>query len=98
MSNNQPEKVTATEMIKYIDRNVNDLMVEERKEILGMIMSSSIESNKIQTKGDGTQIKYRDIPPNVITSIYHFIKNKLAAKMAALEYFPDCTDAVGKKS
>jgi hypothetical protein len=85
-------KISITDMIKYIERNVNELSISEKQDILHIIMNSSIENRKVQTKGDGTQIKFKDIPKYTIVSIYHYIKDKLAIKLAALEYFPDTAD------
>ena len=47
---------------------------------------------KIQTKGDGTQIKIRDIPRSTIYMIYSYIQTKLNSKLTALQNFPDVDD------
>jgi hypothetical protein len=86
------EKITIPIMIKYIKQHVGDLLVSERQDILQMIVNSSIEDNKIQTKGDGTQVRFADIPKPIIGMVYSYIQNKLTTKLNALQYFPDRDD------
>lgn len=76
-------------IIIFIKKHINELSINERKDILQMIVNSPIEDNKIQTKGNGTQIKFCDIPKNTIMSIYGYIQNKLSNKLNELQYFPD---------
>ena len=75
--------------ISYIKQYINDLSLSDKKDVLQLIMNSNIEDNKIQTKGDGTQIKFKDIPVNIIISIYNYMHNKINTKLNELEYFPD---------
>jgi len=79
-------------MAKYIKHYVGDLSQAERHDILQMIVNSSIDDSKIQTKGDGTQIRIADIPKSTINMIYNYIQTKLTTKLNALQYFPDKDD------
>jgi hypothetical protein len=63
--------------ILYINDNINELKIDFRREILQMIIYSSIEDEKIVEKGSGTQLKFADIEYNLLVSIYNFIYNKL---------------------
>lgn len=83
------DKISITDIVKYIKFNVDYLSMNERQDILQMIINSSIEDSKIQTKGNGTQIKFRDIPQSVLSMIYSYIQTKLTSKMDELQYFPD---------
>ena len=77
-----------TDLIKYINENVDKLLINERKEIL-QILYNSIGDNKISTKGNGSQIKYRDIPQHTIMSIYTFTQNKLNTKVDEMQEISD---------
>jgi hypothetical protein len=79
-------------IVKYIKHNVGDLSVTERQDILQMIVNSSIDDSKIQTKGNGTQIKIRDIPRPTVYMIHNYIQTKLLNKINALQFFPDKDD------
>lgn len=89
--NYQPNetKTSLEEMKKYISKHVTDLNISERKDILQMIINSSIDQQHIQEKGDGTQIEYVHISKNTLIAIYNFIQNKISNKMEALKNFPD---------
>jgi hypothetical protein len=67
------------ENIKYINENIVKLLLAERKEVL-QILYNSIGDSKISTKGNGSQIKYKDIPNHTLLSIYSYIQNKLNIK------------------
>lgn len=62
--------------VLYICDNINELKINNRKEILQMIMYSSIDLEKIIEKGNGTQIKLVDINDNLLRNIYNYIYNK----------------------
>lgn len=83
------EKVKLETMVKYIDRHSVDMTHSEKQDILQMIINARIDDKKIQTKGNGTLIKYSDIPLATINNIYNYIKSKLENKINALQYFPD---------
>lgn len=83
------EKVTWQAMIKYIKYYINDLSLNERQDILQMLVNASIDDSKLQNKGGGTQIKIRDIPRPTIVMVYNYITHKLSAKLTALQHFPD---------
>jgi uncharacterized protein with WD repeat len=79
-------------MITYIKHKVGDLNVNERKDILQMLINAGIEDNKIQSKGRGTQIKFMDIPTDMIVSIYNFIQVKINEKIENLKNFTEEND------
>ena len=83
------EPVDIIDMIMLIKQRVSDLSDTERKEIYQIIYSSSIESDKIQEKGSGIQIKFKDIPRSAISDVYYYITRKLAERMQQLE---NCTE------
>ncbi len=62
--------------ILYICDNINELKLNNRREILQMIMYANIDSDKIIEKGNGTQIKFADISDILLKNIYNYINNK----------------------
>lgn len=62
--------------ILYICDNINELKLNNRREILQMIMYANIDSDKIIEKGNGTQIKFADISDILLKNIYNYIHNK----------------------
>ncbi len=70
-------KVKLNQYILYISDNVNELKLNYRKDVLQMIIGSEIDDDKIVEKGNGTQIKFSDMSPELLQSIYNFIYNKL---------------------
>ena len=77
-------KQDSKEIIKYIKHNIKDMDMDEKHGILQILMNSSIDDSKLQTKGDGTQIKFCDIPDSVLTIVYNYIKNKIDIKKKEL--------------
>ncbi len=73
------------DMIIYIKQKTPDTALADRKEVLRIIMKSGIDDYKIQSKGNGTQIKFKDLPNNTIIQVYNFIKMKILDKMQKLE-------------
>jgi hypothetical protein len=73
------------DMIIYIKQKTPDIALADRKEVLRIIMKSGIDDHKIQSKGNGTQIKFKDLPNNTIIQVYNFIKMKILDKMQKLE-------------
>lgn len=82
-------------MITYIKQKVGDLNVNERKDILQMLINSGIEDSRIHSKGRGTQIKFMDIPTDMIVSIYNFIQVKINEKMENLKNFTEENEEPG---
>ncbi len=72
------------DMIMYIKQTVADVSLQHRKEILKIIQSSGINDEKIQTKGGGTQVKFRDLPAATIVTIAKFLKERITTKMDKL--------------
>lgn len=77
----------AIDMIMYIKQSISDLSHEELKNILQIIINSGIDDHKIQEKGNGTQIKYKDIPKETIIAIHQYIKTKIDDKIQKLKNF-----------
>jgi hypothetical protein len=84
-----PNQISKSCMITYIKHHVGDLSIEERRGIIQMLVNSSIPTRKIQTKGNGTQIKFRDIPETVVSMIYNYIDTRVSNKKDELRHFPD---------
>lgn len=82
------KKLSLDNMIKYIKQYISDLNIEERQDILQIITNSGIDDKYIQTKGKGTQIRFINIPPEVIKNIYEYIYIHLDMKEQELQYFP----------
>lgn len=78
-------KQEIVDMIIYIKQKTPDISLVDRKEVLRIIMKSGIDDHKIQSKGNGTQIKFKDLPNNTIIQVYNFIKMKILDKMQKLE-------------
>lgn len=78
---------TVEDKIKYIKQYVDDLSKMERQDILQNIINAGVPDSKIITKGDGTQIRFNDIPESVLSMIYVFIQTKIASKLNELEQF-----------
>lgn len=70
--------------IEYIKQKTPDISLKDRQEILKMIIDSGVNDEVIQSKGNGTQIKFKDIPVEIIDKIYMFIQNKNNDKLHKL--------------
>lgn len=79
---------TRKQQKEYINANVCDLSDDERLVILQMLMNS-IPNNKIHTKGSGTQIKFSNIPNDILVLIYNYIKEKIDSRKDELNSFPE---------
>lgn len=86
---NPTSNVDVISMIMYIKQRVNDLTDNERKEIYQIIGSSDIDDSKVQEKGDGILIKFKDIPQSVIKSMYVYMVKKISEKQEQLN---NCTE------
>ena len=82
------DDLTIHEKVSFIQNIVESLSIDERKEILQMIINSSIDDKKIQTKGNGTQIPFKYISESVIDNIYMYINQRLSIKKKQLNTFP----------
>ena len=76
------------QMIKYIVRNVNELQIKEREEVLQMIYNA-VPDSKIQTKGDGTEIKVMDIPHSTLLMTHNYIQTKISCKLLELSQYTE---------
>jgi len=73
--------------ILFINKNISELSNADYIGILQILLNSTIDEKKIQEKGGGTQIKYKDIPPEIINNIYDFVNYRLKDKMSRLATF-----------
>jgi hypothetical protein len=76
-------------MVMFIKQKVGELSINERRDILQMIVNSGIDDNKIQTKGGGTQIKLKHIQHETVISIYNYISLKIKDKIEKLKNFTE---------
>jgi hypothetical protein len=60
----------------YILDNTNELILNDRKEILQIIFNSQFR-NKLNEKGNGTQVRLENLTDELITKIYEFIYIRL---------------------
>ena len=74
--------------INYIEENVEDLEVSERRDILQMLVNSGFEESRIITKGGGVMIKFAHISPELIRNIHSYVRKCILQKKKALEQFP----------
>ena len=85
MSDNMsPSKQELIDMIIYIKQTIPDVSLQHRKEILRIIQTSGINDDKIQTKGGGTQVKFKDLNADTIHIINNFLKDRMSNKLDKL--------------
>ena len=82
------EPIDVIDMIIFIKQRVNDLTDFERKEIYQIIDNGNIDESKVQEKGDGILIKFKDIPRHSILEVYNYMTKKLHEKQEQLD---NCT-------
>lgn len=63
--------------ISFITDNINELVLQDRREILQIIYNSHSRS-KLKEKGGGTQIKLSDLSSELIKKIYDVIQKKMS--------------------
>jgi hypothetical protein len=83
------KKTDIIEMILFIQQRVGDLSLTEKKDIYQIINNSNVEDSKIQEKGGGIQIKFKNIPSPTIVEIYNFIKKSIERKLECLNDFTE---------
>jgi len=71
--------------IIFITDNINELMLQDRRNILQIIYNSHLRS-KLKEKGGGTQIKVQDLTDNIIKKIYDIIIKKLDEQRLQLNF------------
>ena len=69
--------------INFITDNINELPIQDRKEILQILYNSNVKS-KLKEKGGGTQIKISDLSNDIIKKIHDFIKKRLSEQQIKL--------------
>jgi hypothetical protein len=76
-------------MMQYILKHVDELTLEERTQIYRIIMDSRTDESKIVEKGAGIEIKFKNLRPDTIISIYNFVDMRIMKKKRELSEFPD---------
>jgi hypothetical protein len=72
-----------TSKLIFITDNINEVMVQDRREILQLIYNSPSRS-KLKEKGGGTQIKLGDLSDPLVDKIYNLIQDKLTEQKIVL--------------
>jgi hypothetical protein len=67
----------------FITDNINELLIQDRREILQMLYNSPSRS-KLNEKGGGTQIKLNDLSEQLVEKIYNYITIKLSSQVMDL--------------
>jgi hypothetical protein len=75
--------------ITYIKNHVHDLTIQERLDVLNLIINSPINDNKIYSKGNGTMIRFEDMTNETIWNIYNKIKTIIDNKINQLKEFSE---------
>lgn len=73
---NNDKIIEMNNKITFITDNINELMINDRRNILQIIYNSPLRS-KLKEKGGGTQIKIDDLTDDMIINIYDLISDKL---------------------
>jgi len=81
-------------MIVYIKQKNTDIDLSDGKEILRMIIAEGVEDHKIHTKGNGTQVKFKDLPYKLIVRIYNFIQTRINNKIEQLNQMTEEYDEI----
>lgn len=71
------------EMIIYVKQKIDELSLNERRDILQILINNGLE-DKIIEKGGGSQIKFKEIPRSIIVDIHKYAKTKIEEKLAKL--------------
>lgn len=85
MASPEPTKEETIKMIVFIKQKVSSMSINDRREILRIIMQSGIDDHKIHSKGDGTQVKFKDLPYTTVLSIYKYMTTKIDTKITELQ-------------
>lgn len=64
----------------YICNHINELKIAHRREVMQTIICA-IGSDKIVEKGNGSQIKFKDIGEDLLNKIYNYIHAKIRNPM-----------------
>jgi hypothetical protein len=69
--------------IVFITDNINEVIIQDRREILQLIYNSPSRS-KLKEKGGGTQIKLDDLSDSLVDKIYNLIQDRLTEQKILL--------------
>lgn len=64
----------------FISDNINEISIDDRKDIL-YLLYNSCHREKLKEKGNGTQIKMKDLADEMIDKIYDLINKKIKENM-----------------
>ena len=64
----------------YIRDNINELRPKYTREFMQIIFQSNIDKKKIREKPDGIQIRFEDIPVDLLQILYNFIEKKIESQ------------------
>lgn len=76
------EHVNRDGLIRFIDNNVGKLNKSDRVYML-LAITNSIGENRIEEKGTGSTVKYKDLSNKMINAIYGFVNKRLSVSKEA---------------
>jgi len=78
----KPVSLSREHIIEYIDNNAGKLTRSDRVRLL-LAITNSIGDAKIDEKGTGTAVKYKDISLQMLQCIHNFVFERLSASREA---------------
>jgi hypothetical protein len=69
--------LTRKDKLIYVCDNINELSFDDKLEMLKIIMRSDIDPDKVQEKGNGTQITTKNLSDKTVSSLYSFVNQKI---------------------
>jgi len=81
-------------LIMSIDKNITNCMVEDKRIILSMIVSSGVSTNKLFPEGTGTRILYKVLSDSLLHELDVFIL--IASKRTALNLDSSSDESEGE--
>lgn len=86
----QTEEAKTLANIKYIIQNVTDITSDDRNHILNkIIIRSGVNRSEIFRKGNGSQVRFKDLNPQTIRDISDFIREKITSSQEKLKNLTD---------
>jgi hypothetical protein len=76
-------------LIINIHKNITNCMVEDKKIILCMIVSSGVSTNKLYEEGTGTRVLYKVLSDSLLEELDAFILNANKKTMLNLDSSSD---------
>jgi hypothetical protein len=75
------------QQVAYIKQNISELSLDDYIGVLHILLNSNIDDSKIQEKGGGTQVKFKDIDEATIGYIYTYIHDRITKKIEHLHSY-----------